>query len=171
MPRSGFRAVHLGIPAAEGTLLDFASILMTSWFARIADSQSDPKRFGPLEWRVLEALWRRTDAASVRDLQPGFPDIAYTTLMTTLDRLFRKGALARIKQGRAFFYQTKFTRPELESARAASALRVAIEGKDAAITPLMSFFVTAVGDRDHELLDELEAMVRARRAELEGKRP
>ena len=41
----------------------------------------------------------------VRELTPDFPDIAYTTLMTTLDRLYRKGVLAREKQGRAFVYR------------------------------------------------------------------
>jgi hypothetical protein len=35
----------------------------------------------------------------------------------------------------------------------------------------MSFFVDAVGDRDRELLDDLEALVRSRRADLENKRP
>ena len=58
--------------------------------------------FGTLELRVLEALWHRSDAASVRDLQAEFPATAYTTLMTTLDRLHRKGVLDRMKAGRAF---------------------------------------------------------------------
>jgi predicted transcriptional regulator len=90
--------------------------------------------------------------------------------MTTLDRLFRKGVLKRVKRGRAFVYETRLSRPEFESARAADALRTAIAGDDAALTPLMSFFVDAVSERDSELLDELEAMVHARRAEIEGKR-
>jgi hypothetical protein len=34
----------------------------------------------------------------------------------------------------------------------------------------MSYFVEAVSNRDHDLLDELEALVRARRAEIELKR-
>ena len=61
-------------------------------------------RLGPLETRVLDALWTRGSASSVRDLHPAFPGIAYTTLMTTLDRLHRKGVLSRVKQGRAFLY-------------------------------------------------------------------
>ena len=142
---------------------------MTSWFTRPEDS-APAGRFGPLEWRVLECLWQRPDPGSGRDLQPQFPEIAYTTLMTTLDRLFRKGVLNRVKRGRAFLYETRLTRPEFESARAADALRTAIAGDEAALTPLMSFFVDAVSERDSELLDELEAMVRARRTELEQKR-
>lgn len=123
--------------------------------------------FGPLEWRVLEALWERHDPASVRDLQPAFPDAAYTTLMTTLDRLHRKGVLGREKQGRAFFYEARLTRSELESARATEALNVAIQGDPSSLGALMSFFVQAVSARDRDLLDELEALVQTRRAELE----
>ena len=143
--------------------------LMTSWFARLMDS-APSGRFGPLEWRVLESLWLRRRSACVRDLQPHFPDIAYTTLMTTLDRLYRKGVLDRVKRGRAFMYEPRMSRPEFESARAATALRTVIAGDQAALTPLMSFFVEAVSARDHDLLDELEALVRARRAEIENQR-
>jgi predicted transcriptional regulator len=130
---------------------------------------TDP--FGPLEWRTLEVLWKRQAPASVRDLQASFPDAAYTTLMTTLDRLYRKGALTRAKQGRAFYYLPALTRAEFEAARAADALRAALASDPTALGPLMSFFVEAVGDRDRELLDDLEALVRSRRADLENKRP
>lgn len=130
---------------------------------------ASPSAFGPLEWRVLEALWQHGEAASVRDLQPKFSEIAYTTLMTTLDRLHRKGVLDRAKHGRAFRYSTHHTRAELESSLAAGALRAAIRGDEAALRPLMSFFVDAVGERDQEMLKELETLIRVRRAELERK--
>jgi predicted transcriptional regulator len=140
-----------------------------SWLPRPADARQPP--FGPLEWRVLSALWDRNSPASVRDLQPAFTEIAYTTLMTTLDRLHRKGMLTRTKQGRAFLYQPRLTRTEYESGRAADALRAALDGDSTQVGSLLSFFVDAVGDRDRELLDELEALVRTRRAELEKKKP
>jgi predicted transcriptional regulator len=143
---------------------------MTAWLSGLTDPQAQ-RRLGPLEWRVLEALWARSDAASVRDLQPAFSEIAYTTLMTTLDRLHRKNVLLRTKQGRAFFYQPKLSRSEFDSARAADALRVALSADGSQLTPLLSFFVQAVGDKDDDLLDELEGLVRARRAELDTKRP
>jgi len=125
--------------------------------------------FGPLEWRVLEALWAHGAAASVRDLQPRFGDIAYTTLMTTLDRLHRKGVLDRTKQGRAFLYTPQHSRGALESSLAAGAMRDAIDRDQTSLRPLMSFFVDAVGEHDREMLKELESLVRARRAELELK--
>ena len=140
-----------------------------TWFRR-DDAHPAAGTFGPLEWRVLEALWSRDSAASVRDLQPEFSDIAYTTLMTTLDRLHRKGVLDRTKRSRAFYYIPRLSRPEFESARAATALRVALSQDQAALRPLLSFFVDAVGDRDRDLLDELESLVKARRAEFEDRR-
>jgi predicted transcriptional regulator len=141
------------------------------WLNRLTGTRPlSADRLGPLERRVLEALWSRPDAASVRDLQPEFQEIAYTTLMTTLDRLHRKGVLGRTKRGRAFLYSPYLTRAELESVMAADALRAVLGGDGSSLRPLLSFFVDAVGERDRDLLDELETLVRARRADLENKR-
>lgn len=125
--------------------------------------------FGPLERRVLDALWARPTPASVRDLQGRFPGVAYTTLMTTLDRLFRKGVLRRHKEGRAFVYQPAATRVELQSRLAGTALATLLPGESAAVRPLLSLFVSAVEERDHALLDELERLVRERRLALDRK--
>ena len=143
---------------------------MRWWRRNPGDPALLESRFGKLELRVMEALWQREESASVRDLQPHFPQSAYTTLMTTLDRLHRKGVLARDKQGRAFRYSPNFTRSEFEAARAASAVRAAVES-GGSLTPLVSCLVDAVGDRDRDPLDELEALVAARQAELKNKRP
>ena len=142
---------------------------MPFWFNRTTDPARATALLGPLEWRALEALWARDEPASVRELIDVFPELAYTTLMTTLDRLHRKGVLAREKQGRAFVYRPNFTRGEFDAARAADAVRAAVE-TGGSLTPIVSCLVDAVGDRDRELLDELEALVAARRAELNGKR-
>jgi predicted transcriptional regulator len=60
--------------------------------------------FGALELRVLEALWRRGGEVAVRDIKPEFPGAAYTTLMTTMDRLHRKGVLEAAEERHAFIY-------------------------------------------------------------------
>lgn len=125
--------------------------------------------FGPLEIKVLEALWSRAEPACVRDLQPQFPGVAYTTLMTTLDRLFRKGTLSRAKGGRAFFYRPKSSQQELISELAGSTFETLLPGDAASVRPILSMFVDTVGDRDHALLDELEELVKARRDELKGR--
>ena len=125
--------------------------------------------FGPLEIRVLNALWARQAPACVRDLQPQFPGVAYTTLMTTLDRLFRKGTLSREKSGRAFFYRPKATQQELISQLAGSAFATLLPGDAAFARPILSMFVDTVGERDEALLDDLEELVKARRDELKGR--
>ena len=137
---------------------------MTFWFSRTNDPNRAHGLLGPLEWRVLEALWTRDSPASVRDLTPTFQDIAYTTLMTTLDRLHRKGVLDREKHGRAFVYRPRLTRSQFESARAGDAVKAALSN-GGSLAPLASYLVDAVGDRDRELLDELEALVAQRRTE------
>ena len=125
--------------------------------------------FGPLELRVLEALWSRSGPACVRDIQPQFPGVAYTTLMTTLDRLFRKDVLTRDKSGRAFYYCPRSSQQELISELAGSTFATLLPGDAASVRPIMSMFVDTVGERDHALLDELEELVRARREELKGR--
>jgi predicted transcriptional regulator len=124
--------------------------------------------FGPLEIRVLQALWARRAPACVRDLQPEFQGVAYTTLMTTLDRLYRKGTLSRAKSGRAFYYAAKITRDQLLSELAGSAFATMLPGNHDAARPILSMFVDTVGRRDSALLDELEALVKARRDALKG---
>jgi predicted transcriptional regulator len=124
---------------------------------------------GPLERRVLDALWQRDAPATVRDLQPAFPDIAYTTLMTTLDRLHRKQVLARSKTGRAFVYAPVESRAAFDSHRATRALLAAVGRGGPSATPVLSCFVDALGNHDEALLTELEMLVRARRADRDEK--
>ena len=119
--------------------------------------------FGVLELRVLDALWARTDAATVRDLEPGFGGVAYTTLMTTLDRLHRKGVLAREKAGRRFRYRPRLTREQLLSGMAGDALEAILGSRAADLRPMVSFFVDAVRREDRQVLDVLDALLRDRR--------
>lgn len=125
--------------------------------------------FGPLEIRVLDTLWQLKAPSCVRDMQPQFPGVAYTTLMTTLDRLYRKGTLSRQKSGRAFYYQPKLSQPQLLSQLAGSTLATLLPGDAASMRPILSMFVDTVGERDRGLLDELEQLVRARRDELKDR--
>jgi predicted transcriptional regulator len=92
--------------------------------------------------------------------------LAYTTVMTTLDRLFKKGLLARRKSDRAFFYSPSLNREQWEHKRAgdfvAGFLSVAEPSRDL----LISCLVEAVGGHDEALLDELEKKIKRRRREL-----
>ena len=64
-----------------------------------------------LELEVMKILWRMRSATVGdvhEDMAPRRP-LAYTTVMTVLDRLARKGAVTRFKQGRGYVYQPQLT--------------------------------------------------------------
>lgn len=68
--------------------------------------------FGSLESAVLECLWRREEPATVRDVAQELNvtrPLAYTTVMTVMDRLHRKGVLRREKAGHMWHYSTVHT--------------------------------------------------------------
>src|SRR5271156_5527725 len=112
------------------------------------------QQLGPLEERMLEALWARGNA-TVRELvEDGYQDLAYTTVMTTLDRLFKKGLLTRAEEGRAFRYAPRFSREELHREAASNALRQLLDASPASSLPL-SFLVEILGEHDKRLLDDL----------------
>ena len=123
--------------------------------------------FGALELRVLEALWRR-GGGTVRALCDDFPSAAYTTLMTTMERLHKKGVLLREKSGRAFIYRPAMTRAEMESGFLTRAIQPLLESDSA--HPVLSSFVDEVSRHDERLLDELERLVREKRREQESGR-
>jgi predicted transcriptional regulator len=63
---------------------------------------------GELETEIMRRLWRRGTAATVRELVDELQqdrEIAYTTVMTVLDNLFKKGWLRRELDGRAYRYE------------------------------------------------------------------
>jgi predicted transcriptional regulator len=123
----------------------------------------DPLRaaFGHLERDVMEAVWRG-GALSVRGVQGSLPRAAaYTTVMTTLDRLFKKGFVDRRREGRAFVYRATRSREDVEAAVAAGLLNGFLQQGTA--RPLLSNLVDIVAERDGALLDELEALVRRKR--------
>ena len=71
--------------------------------------------FGELEAVVIDRLWNREGTTTVREVFEELSlerDIAYTTVMSTMDNLHRKGWLARQRQGKAFAYWPTLTREE-----------------------------------------------------------
>jgi len=124
--------------------------------------------FGTLELRVLEALWARGGEACVRDVLEAFPSAAYTTVMTTMERLHRKGVLERRKDGRAYLYRPVSSREEMESGLVTRALGSLLRGESA--QPILSCLVDEVSRHDERLLDELERLVREKRRQQENGR-
>lgn len=94
--------------------------------------------------------------------------MAYTTVMTTLDRLFKKSLLVRRKWERAFLYAPRWTRREWERKRAGDFVAGFLASPQASGDQLISSLVDAVGQYDTALLDELERKIRSKRRELRG---
>ncbi len=122
---------------------------------------------GKLEREVMEETWRRGET-SVREIHLRFGErLAYTTLMTTLDRLFKKGLLARRKQGRAFLYTPRFSRAEFENEVAGDVIEGLLGGGVGRAEPILACIVEAVSERDHELLDELDRLIKEKKRALQ----
>lgn len=112
-----------------------------------------------LERRVLDTLWQG-GSWSVREVHDAAGDgLAYTTIATVLDRLHAKGRVQREKEGVAWRYHASRTR---EEALAAEVGRV-LQRADGASDPLLVAFLDEFEQVDPEVLDRLEALIRARR--------
>jgi len=137
---------------------------------RVFHFRASSSPLGPLEERLLEALWARGNA-TVRDLlHDTCHDLAYTTVMTTLDRLFKKNLLSREAEGRAFRYAPRCTREQLHREVAGEAFRQLLDASPGSSLPL-SYLVEILTERDAHLLDELRQVVDDKRRELRSGEP
>jgi predicted transcriptional regulator len=125
-------------------------------------------RLGNLERDVMDQIWAASAPVTVRDVHEALAverDLAYTTVMTVLDRLAKKGVVHRVRDGRAYRYQ-------------------AASGKDQLVADLMREALDAAGNRasreaalvrfvDQASADEAKALREAlaaleSKAELDG---
>jgi predicted transcriptional regulator len=90
--------------------------------------------------------------------------LAYTTVMTTLDRLYKKDLLVRQKEGRGYRYAPRTGEP-VDRGKA-SPKTTAMENPATRI-PLVSYLLDAVGTYDEALLQELEKTIAERRQQFE----
>ncbi len=88
--------------------------------------------------------------------------------MTTMDRLYKKGLLDRVAEGRAFRYTPHHTPEELQRVTAIESIRQLLGSDDASALPL-SYLVEALSAHDAQLLDELQLLVERKRRELKSR--
>jgi predicted transcriptional regulator len=118
----------------------------------------------------MEILWSNGDS-NVRDVVEKLDrPLAYTTVMTTLDRLYKKGLLRRRKSERAFFYSPSLSRREWEEKRTADFVAGVLAHSPRSGELLVSCLVDAVSQQDAALLDEMERKIRMKRKELDRRR-
>ncbi len=132
---------------------------------KIFHFRASSSQLGPLEERLLEVLWERGHGTVREVVEGSCQDLAYTTVMTTLDRLYKKNLLTREAEGRAFRYSPRITREELQRDAAGEAFRQLLDASPAPSLPL-SYLVEILSERDAQLLDDLRRVVDAKRREL-----
>ena len=116
---------------------------------------------GALEAQVMDEVWRHGGELRVRDVHAALQRrLAYTTVMTTMDRLYKKALLERRKEGRAFLYSARINRRQLVMNAGVGLIRGLLEREG---EPALSFLVDAVTDRDRGTLDRLERLIREKK--------
>lgn len=119
-------------------------------------SRTDPSalaRLGSLEAQAMTALWAHGGWLTPREVLGKLAserDLAYTTVMTILVRLWRKGMLERRKDGRAFVYRAVENREEWAARRMDELLSVAGDRAEA-----LSRFVSTIPPADRDQLRRL----------------
>jgi predicted transcriptional regulator len=118
--------------------------------------------FGELEAAIMELLWHADASRLVRDvvseLQPERP-LAYTTVMTVMDNLHRKGWLTRKRDGRAWRYSAALTRESY----AAQLMNDALESSPDRAGALARFVEQIDADDAKALAQALDAALSQRR--------
>ena len=124
-------------------------------------------RLFDLEAEIMDVVWsRRMERFAVNDVLSILErrrDIAYTTVMTTLARLYDKDVLDRRRKGKRYLYSPRASREQFLK----STLREVLENLgDAARQHALAVLVEIASTADEEVLDELEQTIRRRRREL-----
>jgi len=132
---------------------------------------SSQRSLGPLEQELLEVLWQRGDGTVREVMDAGSLDVAYTTVMTTLDRLYKKGVLLRTAdEGRAFRYRPRHSKEEFNRRNVAAGLDQLFAAAQQAHAPI-SFLVDEISKRDAALLDDLQQAIESKRLALKQREP
>lgn len=124
------------------------------------------KTLGALEAQIMNAVWEARGPVCVHEVQETLArkgkDSAYTTVMTTLTRLHKKGLLAREMKGKAYYYTAQVSRRELGQ----TVTEQVIDGLLATFAePAMSYFVDALSETDPSKLDSLADIIEQKRRE------
>jgi predicted transcriptional regulator len=112
----------------------------------------------------MSVVWNRDAGVTVRDVHDEIGDrrrVAYTTVMTVMDRLWKKRVLTRSREGRAYLYRARESREEHVEGLVREALRSLRDRSG-----VLQRFVDSVDVSD---LAELERIVRSARRRRENR--
>jgi len=136
--------------------VDLVSICLTIAFSIFVSACAS--QLGPFEQRGLQTLWSNGSAAVRELLADGKIRQAYTAMMTTMDRLYKKGLLDRIAEGRAFAILRATLPKNCNGSTALESIRQLLASGDGSVPPL-SYLVDGASTHDQQLFDELQLLV------------
>ncbi|MBV9796038.1 MAG: BlaI/MecI/CopY family transcriptional regulator [Actinobacteria bacterium] len=116
------------------------------------------RQLGELEAVIMDRLWDWGRPALVREVVEALHEdrpLAYTTVMTVMDNLHRKGWLRRERDGRAWRYEPAHSRSAYTVALMSDAL-----GTDPDRRTALAHFVLQMSPHDAELLQQALDQVR-----------
>ncbi len=115
----------------------------------------------PLELECLRVLWRLEsgNVSQVREALHSRHALAYTTVMTLLDRLARKGAAQRKKIGRYFVYRPAVDRETLRQAAFTELVDYYFDGDEAAMRAWAASPAALTASPREEPDDDLETVL------------
>jgi predicted transcriptional regulator len=136
---------------------------------RFSKPRDPTPHLGQLEIAVLRELWKRAEgdeprAADARAVLASLTDrdITISTMQATLERLHRKGLVARSKVGRAYRYSAAVSQSRLIGALIRQMTQQIAAGE---LEPVISGFVDLIGSDQPELLEQLGVAANKRREE------
>jgi predicted transcriptional regulator len=124
--------------------------------AKVGSGREIPPR---LELQCLKALWILGEA-NVKDVQTAIAHnrtLAYTTVMTVLDRLVRRGGVERRKVGRLFLYRPTVSREALLRVALNEFVDTYFDGSEQALLQYLSTPRTAAAAAGAEVETALDA--------------
>ncbi len=110
----------------------------------------------------MSVIWNQGDV-TVQDvkeaLEPDRP-LAYTTIMTVMSRLVKKGLLVRVKEGKAYLYRPATSKDKLAGSMLRSLVRKLYDG---ATGSAIAHLLESDEEVDEAELDRLDELIRAKR--------
>ena len=131
------------------------------------DPSEAPRQLGELEAQVMSVVWKKGEATvqDVKDALEPERKLAYTTVMTVLSRLTKKGMLRRHKEGRAYVYSPADSQEQVAGSLLHSLVQRFYKG--ATVSAIAQLLETEEEVDDAEL-DRLEELIQAKRRDTKS---
>ena len=124
-------------------------------------------RLTPVEWEIMEVVWKHGGSPSVRDvLETAFPDgeKAYTTIQTMMNTLEKKGYLAREKIGLVNFYTPVKSRKQVIKTEMTSFVSRIFDGS----VPALANYLIDTEEMTLDEIREIKTLLLQKEKELKG---